>query len=182
MPRVCKKTARKFCELCDWTYEVWVTHKYLFDANPTPKNNIGQSPYFTRRLSTITQEYVLHQIAKLHDPWKQGSSINLTISYIVECGCWGARRPHIDEISSRLDGLHKSIRPARNKILSHNDLHAVITNTPLGSFSEGDDDKYFYALQDLVNEVHERWIGGPYPFNTLAIADVQEFLHLLENA
>ena len=50
----------------------------------------------------------------------------------------------------------------------------------LGGFPEGLDDEYFAALQELVNAVHEKWLGGPYPFNDLAGADVEEFLHVLE--
>ena len=40
---------------CNWAYEVWVTHKCLFDDNPTPEDNIGWHAT-TVRLSTITQE------------------------------------------------------------------------------------------------------------------------------
>ena len=173
------KVAEKFCQLCNWTYEVWVTHKVLFDSNPNPENNIGRSPYFTDRLSIITQEYVLQQIAKLHDPLPRRRPFSLTIGYIVENGHWGEDRPRIDEITSRLNDLYEKIRPARNKILSHNDLGTVLEDAGLDSFSEGDDDRYFEDLQHLVNKVHERWIGGPFPFNRLAKADALEFLKLL---
>ncbi len=57
-----------------------------------------------------------------------------------------------------------------------------MANVPLGSFPPNADDEYFDALQDLVNEVHEKWVGGPCPFNDHAGADVNEFLALLERA
>ena len=79
MDPISKDIALKFCELCNWVYETWVTHKFLFDENKTPADNIGKSPYFTNRLSIITQEYCLQQIAKLHDPAIQGNSSNLTV-------------------------------------------------------------------------------------------------------
>ncbi len=140
-----------FCQLCDWTYQVWITHKCLFDANPTPNNNIGRLPHFTSRLATITQEYALQQIAKLHDPWKQGNATNLTINYFVERGAWGRQKPIVQEIAARLAELHERILPARNKILSHHDLDTAISNTTLGSFSVGDDDSYFASLQELAS-------------------------------
>lgn len=171
--------AKKFCELCDWTYQAWVTHKVLFDSNPNPENSIGRSPYFTDRLAIITQEYALQQIARLHDPWCQRDSVNLTISYIVENGCWGNDKTRIDEIASKLNDLYETIKPARNKILSHNDRDVLLQDAALGSFTEGDDDRYFEDLQCLVNEVHQRWIGGPFPFNDLAKADALEFIDLL---
>ena len=179
--RISKNSAIAFCDLCNWAYEAWITHRCLFDDNQAPETNIGRSPCFTGRLSVITQEYALHQIAKLHDPWKHGKSINLTIGYIVEFGDWGTEERHrIDTICSRLNELHQRIKPARNKILSHNDLETVIGCVALGSFPKGDDDKYFAALQDFANEVHDRWVGGPYPFNDLAKSDVDEFLSILE--
>jgi hypothetical protein len=52
----------------------------------------------------------------------------------------------------------------------------------LGGFPEDLDDEYFSALQELVNAVSEKWLDGPYPFNDLAGADVEEFLHVLERA
>ena len=173
------EVAKKFCELCDWTYEVWVTHKVLFDSNSNPENNIGRSPAFTQRLAIITQEYALQQIAKLHDPWYQLGSVNLTIDYIVENGRWGKDKTRIDEVASKLNDLYEAIKLVRNKILSHNDRDVLLQDSALGSFSEGDDDRYFKDLQCLVNEIHGRWIGGPFPFNDLAKADAFEFLELL---
>jgi hypothetical protein len=180
MDPISKDIARRFCELCNWVYEVWVTHRYLFDENKTPEKNIGKSPYFTNRLSILTQEYCLQQIAKLHDPEIQGNSLNLTVDYMVRFGEWGERAEDIKRIQDRLQGLWERLKPARNKALAHNDLETLMTDAALGSFPQGADEDYFAALQALVNEVHEKWVGGPYPFNDLARADVEEFLALLE--
>jgi hypothetical protein len=159
----------------------WVTHKLLFDGNKIPERSVGKAVEFTNRLSKITQEYCLMQIAKLHDPAIQGNSANLTVDYIIRFGEWGDREEKVQQISRRLRDLWERLRPARNKILAHNDLEALMVDAPLGAFPEGTDDEYIAALQDLVNEVHEKWVGDPYPFNDLAQADVQEFLALLES-
>lgn len=180
MDPISKDAALKFCELCNWVYETWVTHKLLFDENKTPENNIGKSTYFTSRLSIITQEYFLQQIAKLHDPAIQGNSLNLTIDYMLRFGEWGGRADDIKRIHDELLGLWGRLKSARNKALAHNDLETLMADAALGSFPEGADEKYFAALQALANEVHEKWVGGPYPFNDLAQADVREFLTLLE--
>ena len=180
--QISKDIAEKFCSLCGWVHESWVTHKFLFDENRTPENNIGKCKYFTSRLSIITQEYSLQQIAKLHDPAIQGNSRNLTIDYIVRFGEWGERKNEIDRIHDKLLELWNRIKPARHKILAHNDLKTYRADETLGSFPKGADNEYFEALQALVNEVHEKWVGGPYPFNDLAQADVSEFLALLERA
>ena len=182
MNPVSRDIALKFCELCNWTYEVWVTHKRLFDKNKIPESNIGKCVAFTNRLSVITQEYSLQQIAKLHDPARQGNSLNLTIDYMVRFGEWGERRGDIEKIHAKLLNLWKHLRPARNKALAHHDLEMLMADASLGDFPGGMDDEYFDALQALANEVHNKCIGGPYPFNDLAQVDVEEFLALLERA
>ena len=180
MDPISKDVALEFCKLCNWVYETWVTHKLLFDDNKTPENNIGKSPYFTNRLSIITHEYCLQQIAKLHDPAIQGNYLNLTVDYMIRFGEWGGRADVVKRIHDDLLGFWERLKPARNKALAHNDLETLMADTALGSFPKGADNEYFAALQALVNEVHEKWIGGPYPFNDLAKADVQEFLALFE--
>ena len=83
------KVVKLFCDNCNWAYEVWCTHKTLFDNNPN-KDQLMKSDCqkFFSRLSIITQEYVLLQITKLHDPPVMGGNICLTIGYIIEYGGW----------------------------------------------------------------------------------------------
>lgn len=174
--------AKQFCELCNWAYECWVTHKRLFDENVKTETTIARAKYFTSRLSVITQEYSLLQICKLHDPAIQKSAVNITIDYIVRFGDWGADTSEINQHALRLAALFDKLKSARNKVLAHNDIEAIMGAAALGEFPEGLDYEYFAALQELVNLVHEKWLGGPYPFNDLAGADVEEFLHVLEKA
>ena len=99
---------------------------------------------------------------------------------MVRFGEWGGRADDIRRIHDDLLGLWERLKPARNKALAHNDLETLMADTALGSFPEGADEEYFAALQALANEVHEKWVGGPYPFNDLAQNDVREFLGVLE--
>lgn len=181
MYSISQEIALKFCELCNWTYESWITHKHLFDKNDKKKETIGRAIYFTHRLSIITQEYCLLQIAKLHDPAIQNGFVNLTIEYMVKYGDWGIEKGTIESIQEKLSKLWLEIKHARNKVLSHNDLETIISDEAIGSFGESADDEYFEYLQEFVNAVHNRWFGTPYFFNDLAKVDVKEFLLLLEN-
>ena len=181
-PRLSREIAVAFCDQCNWAYEVWVTHKSLFDDNPNRDANISRAHDFIVRLSRITHEYALQQVSKLHDRGEQRGHLNLSIDYVVRFGEWGDKQEQIDAIRTRLEQLHEYIRPARDKILSHNDLETVVGNHTLGDFPKGIDVQYFKALQDLANEVHLRWTGKLYPFYDLAISDVHAFLHLLELA
>jgi len=182
-PVMTRDIALLFCRVCSWAYQAWVTHKYLFDQNDKKTDTLQKAPAFTSRLSTITQEYSLQQIAKLHDPAVQKTDLNVSVDFVVRFGEWGAKEAEIKAIEERLLQLWGHLKPARNKLLAHNDLKALLANEALGGFPEGEDDLYFAALQELVNEVHARWVdGGPYPFDDLAINDVFEFLNVLERS
>lgn len=174
--------AKQFCELCNWAYECWMTHKRLFDKNRRTEANIARAKYFTSRLSVITQEYALLQICKLHDPAVQRGAVNITIDYVVRFGDWGRDSDRINSHVQHMRSLFEKLQSARNKVLAHNDLEAIMESTAFGEFPEGLDDEYFSELQKLVNAVHEKWIGGICPFNDLAGADVEEFLDVLEKA
>ncbi len=182
-PVMNRDIALLFCRVCGWAYEAWVTHKCLIDQNDKQADTLEKAIEFFNRLSPITQEYCLQQIAKLHDPAKQYDNLNVSIDFVVRYGEWEDKKAEIKAIEARLLKLWKHLKPARNKLLAHNDLKALLANEALGRFPEGEDDLYFAALQELVNEVHDRWgDGGPYPFDDLAKADVCEFLHVLEKS
>lgn len=172
--------ALKFCRACEWAYETWVTHKYLFDLNTNTTGILRKAASFSNRLSIITQEYALQQIAKLHDPAVQNNSLNVSIDLVVRFGEWGDREAEIKAITTRLSEFWGHVSTARNKLLAHNDLKTILADESLGGFPEGEDDQYFSALQELVNAVSAKWSDSPvYPFNDLAIADVHEFLNML---
>jgi hypothetical protein len=175
--------ARKFCELCDWAYVSCITHKTLFDNNKDPETNIGKAKEFTSRLSTITSEYSLMQICKLHEPAIQGGSFNLTIDYMLRFGNWGEEETRIKEFVKELSELYKLINPARNKILAHNDLETQMCNSTLGSFPEGLDNRYFEVLNKLANAVSSKWLHSSlYIFNDFAKPDAEEFLEVLNRS
>jgi len=71
----------EFCGICAWAHEAWETHRASFDDNPDAEaiRNVGANDAYLGRLSIITQEYSLQQIAKLHDPAIQQNGVNQTL-------------------------------------------------------------------------------------------------------
>lgn len=169
---------KKFCKMCDWTFQVWQLRKHLFDESPMPQflQDARHGDFF-KRLAEVTQDYWLLQLAKLHDPPVQSGQINLSVDYIVSFGGWDdATREKLQDLRDRMADLAQKIKGARNKILSHNDLATLLDEKPLGSFAPGADELYFRSLQDFVNIVYDRTVGGPYPLDDLVSNDVQCFL------
>jgi AbiU2 len=117
-----------------------------FDENPDLV--IIQEPRyasFFNRLSEITQEYWLHQLAKMHDPAKDKvGNVNLTIDYMLEYGDWDEdTKSKLGELREQMDALSSKIKEERNKRLSHNDLAIIKEAKNLGAFDPGADVAYF---------------------------------------
>ncbi len=168
----------KFCDFCQWAYDVWMTNRTLFDENPKSQElNEGCVGFFAR-LNIITKEYALHQITKLHDPPVMGGNICLTVGYIVEYGGWEKETYDIlKKLQDNMECFSKRIKPARNKILSHNDLKTFISESTHGDFEEGADIKYFEELQKFNNIVCNKILGIDLPFRSSGKEDTEWFLN-----
>src|SRR6185437_8750319 len=129
------------------------------------------------RLSIISQEYGLLQIAKLHDKTDKYGNVNLGIDCLLNSGAWPISvRVHLEALAKGLEGFASQLRQVRNKVLSHHDLRTILAGAPLGEFAKGDDEKYFKTLQEFVNAVHGEVIGGPWPFCNFVVNDVEAFI------
>jgi hypothetical protein len=172
----------EFCKLCDWAFKAWLTHRELFDENPNATQlQASNGAEALSLLSVITQEYALHQIAKLHDPAVVAGNITLGIDYMLKFGGWSSTtQASLSALAHRLNQFAAGLRSARNKVLSHNDLAAIVAGQALGCFTPGEDVKYFEDLQEFANLVHEEVGGGPYPFDGLVKNDVIALLALIK--
>ncbi|HEY0307832.1 MAG TPA: hypothetical protein VGB94_06715 [Acidobacteriaceae bacterium] len=176
----------EFCKLCDWTHEVWLHHRELFDNNPRAEelNKASFTGAEFRRLAIISQEYSILQIAKLHDPAVSFGNITLTIDYMVTYGGWSKTvLDRLRGLQEKLDTFAKPLREARHKILSHNDLAAIVAGNTLGAFPNGEDVKYFETLKEFVNVVHDEVLEGTcLLFDTLVKNDVVAFLAAIKTS
>jgi hypothetical protein len=172
----------QFCGLCGWAYETWLNHLELFDNNPRITELMKSfAAEELIRLSIISHEYSLHQIVKLHDKAVMNGNVSLGIDYVLKYGVWtDPVRSRLVELAKELGDFAFNLHVVRNKILSHNDLATIAAGAPLGMFDNGDDQKYFKALQEFVNTVHDEVIGGPWPFDDLVINDVAAFLAMVK--
>ena len=172
----------EFCKLCDWAHQVWLNHRELFDENPRAdelQKSMGADAL--TRLKTISHEYTLLQIAKLHDRVVVAGEVTLGVDFIVKYGAWNQPvLTKLAELAKQLNHFAESLRTVRNRALSHNDLAAILSGSVLGEFNKGEDIKYFEVLQEFVNIVHEEVIGGPAPFDDLVINDVAAFMAIIK--
>jgi len=174
------RVIEEFCHLCGRAYELWRHHRELFDDNPRHDelNNASFTGPEFRRLSIISQEYAILQIAKLHDKGVSGSNRTLSIDYVFTQGGWSkAVSERLKPLKDKLDRFAKPLQVARNKILAHSDLYTIEKRHTLGAFPEGEEEEYFETLEQFVYVVHAEALRGPCTaFDTLVKNDVVAFL------
>ena len=182
MHAVSASVVGEFCNLCNRAHELWLNHLELFDNNPRSTELMKSiASCELKRLSVISQEYSLLQIIKLHDKAVMNGNTNLGIDYVFTYGGWSdSVRDRLEALKKELDGFASQLHGVRNKILSHYDLQTILAGAPLGMFADGSDKKYFEALQEFVNIVHDQVVGGPYPFCNHVINDIAYFLRTIK--
>ncbi len=183
MTALSKQVVNQFCQLCSWAHEAWATHRTMFDDNPSIESIrlIGHNSAFLDRISIVTQEYALLQIAKLHDPALQANQLNLTLEYVVRYGGWDAvTLTNLEKLKSQLDTLKSQIKPARNKVICHNDLLSLLNPTPLGAFTKDADVQYFNNLEEFVSIVCLQVVGTNFEFAHFAQHDAKNFMECLQ--
>lgn len=174
-----REVVDKFCNLCDWLMQIWQMRKSLFDENPH-KAVLMDARYgrFFYLWQEVLQSSWLHELAKLHDPPKQGSYFNLSIDYMIEYGKWDTpTKNQLQELRSRLSAFAELVRDARNKILSHNDREVLLDSKELGGFKPGEDESYFKTLHQFASLVRKAALDEPFVYDDLVKNDVSSFMN-----
>jgi hypothetical protein len=176
-----KEIVERFCGHVHWLVRVRHIFKVLFeDEQPSCRTLMEQTASsFFADLNRILQEYLLLECAKITDPAATGNHENFTVAYLIENIRWPSDEAILGKLTSLPDdhkGLlqelkslraiarcfRRDIKLARNKLLAHLDMSAVLSSKPLGEFPEGKDEIFFCALQKLCNITHEACFGTIY--------------------
>ena len=179
-----KEIVKKFCDHVHWLVRVRHTFKVLFeDEQPSCQTLMKKTAWsFFVDLNRILHEYLLLECAKITDPpTTTRGDTNFTVDYLVQNICWPSDKAILEKLTSLRDG-HKdkdmlrelkllqriaqrfrgNIKSARNKLLAHLDMSAVLSSKPLGEFPEDNAKTFFCALQKLCNITHEACFGTIY--------------------
>lgn len=159
--------ADAFCNECRSAYENWVTFRIVFADLPSQakladaevlESPIGQC---IDRVYRMCQEAWISQVVRLDDPEAQRNNRNLSIRGFLGADEWTQEeRAKIDGLVERLRALPECLKPARDKIVAHNDLPTRMGNITMGGFPEGMDEDYFYALAELAMMVWYKWCAA----------------------
>ena len=162
-----KDIADGFCNECRSVFENWATYRIVFADLPSQAERSDAAVLETpigqciERVYRMCLEAWISQVVRLDDPGVQHGNQNLSISRLCEANGWtDAERVWIDGLLERLRGLPECLRPARDKIIAHNDLPTRLADIELGGFPEGMDEDYFNALAELATMVWHKWCAA----------------------
>jgi hypothetical protein len=170
---------KEFFKICDWLLQTYQMRTYLFEENHDVDSiRIPRHDQFFYRIQEVFQESWLHQLAKLHDPAVQGGNVNLSLDYIIEFGGWDSEvKSELYSCKDKMAIISKSVKTARNKLLSHNDLKTITEGAGnYGSFALGEDIKYFASLKDFCEIISQSVLGKPFLYDDMVKNDVDAFM------
>jgi len=160
-----KKIVERFCSHVHWLVKVRYTFKVLFeDRQPSCRTLMEKTASsFFADLNRILQEYLLLECAKITDPATTYDDANFTVDFLVQNISWpNDKKKGLESLQADAANFRKHIKRARNKLLAHLDMETVLSESPLGGFTEGEDKKFFDALQKLCNIAHDACFGTIY--------------------
>jgi hypothetical protein len=157
-----KQIIDRFCDRVHWLISIRHTFKVLFeDDQPSCKPLIEKTaPLFFSDLNRILHEYLLLECAKITDNAITLGNENFTVDYLVRNICWPCdTKKELESLRAVTQNFRRFIETARNKRLAHSDLDAYCSEKVLGEFGEGEDRKFFDALERIGNLSHEACFG-----------------------
>jgi hypothetical protein len=176
-----KEMIETFCDQCVKLKIIYNEYVYLYESSKQRLKLFEEVAInFFHDLQGILIEYLILSICKLTDPPHFRNDDNLTVKYILENIAPDVIQSlGLNILSDKIHVFRDYIISARNKIIAHPDKETLLTQKTLGAFPEDEIKKFWDALQEFVNKVHEHYLGGIMPldaFNPKGANDVVEAL------
>jgi len=166
-----------FTNHCIWAYECWKMYLITYEY----KNKIKDKTGIWLRFGPILQEYSFSQVAKINDPDESVGKKNLSLKYIVtHCVKTDNYKDSYKKFREVNAEFVEAVKLVRNKVTSHSDLEVYKSGELVGSFTEGQDEKYFDSLHGIISEGYNQLGFGPFPdWPHFIEDDAKEFMNKL---
>ena len=177
-----RELVEKFCEQCVWTSHIVNQYRLLFEFSEARLTLLDEvAPDFFRSLQRVLIDYIFLQCTRITDPSSIGKSDNLTAEYLVKNIKWPSdEKLRLERLLETLHQFRVQIVEARNKLITHADLVSHERGSALGTFPEGDEQKFFDALQEFADIAHSNIVGGPYAIDTITPGDASDLVRVLK--
>lgn len=137
-------------------------------------------------IQKVLHSHLILEFAKITDPSKSGKYEKCTVSNIINRNANMLEKDiseYLCKLNSKINAFHDYILPARHKLIAHNDRNTRISNTILGEFPEGEDDRLIDALEEIASIMHRACFGDYLlGISPLVQGGVRDLKNALRNA
>lgn len=176
--RVTREDVLTFANCCVLLRSFWVHYQTLFEGSDLRRELLKTTAKtFFGDLNHMLIEHLILEVCKLTDPEGTGEKRNLTVEFLANNTDFAAsakQHSKLTKLVARMHVFRGSILPARNKIISHFDLHAAQGQRSLGGAPTAAWRGFWDDLRDFIMIMHERHFGEPldlYDVGELSDAD-----------
>ena len=168
-----------------WLRQTVNTFNHLFDSGLESERVLRESAgLFFGDLNIMMQEYVILLVCRLTGPAESFGKANLsTQRFTALMRHRGCLTLEIERLDASLTAYGELLKPARNKIIAHNDLEVHVDDIALGAHGEEAMVEFFENLQAYFDAVGNAVGVGPLDFrNTPGPGDAIDLVRKLERA
>jgi len=158
-----RQIVKKFCNYVVQLKSIYRTFKALFEDQEAKKLMEQTAKAFFLDINKILIKYLLLEIAKITDPFANThkKKENFTIENIIQTIDWqkteSDKLAELNKFISDFRNLY--IIPVRHELLAHYDKKVFLSDTVLGAFPQGEDEKLMDALEEMCNVLHKACFG-----------------------
>lgn len=136
------------------------TFRILFEDDNAKKIMEKAGNAFFKDINGILIDYLLLEFTKIADRAKSGKNRNTTLEYIAQSIDWPAKtRKELECLTQKAHAFQKKIKKARDKLLAHYDVSAILKNKKFGDFPLGEDLDFIETLESFCNIAHRETHG-----------------------
>jgi len=153
---------RAFVEFVVYLKSLHWTFGRLFEASDMERLTERTAPDFFGLVNELLAAAFRLECCKITDPAASGRKENFSVAHLVEAIDWpSTTRMRLLSLQQDLEPLRQLLLGARNKLLAHHDLGAVMNEQPLGHFPLGEDTHFLSAMEAMCNVMSESAFGEP---------------------
>lgn len=165
---VTRRDVNKFIDHCVMLRAFWLHYQALFEGSDLKRELLQNTAHkFFHDLNLMLIEHLILQVCKLSDPESTKGKRNLTIQFLLNNADFSASPGDLvkaKKLGSRIEAFRESIKPARNKRISHLDLEAALAPKSLGGASLAAWRRFWRDLQAFVAILSKRYVDAKVPF------------------
>lgn len=170
-----RRDVNKFVDHCVILRAVWQHNKALFETSVLRRELLGTvAPKFFADLNLLLIEHLILQTCRLSDKEGTEKQRNLTTHFLAnnaDLSKTPGDKKRLAQLVRQIARFRKRILPARNKAVSHLDLHAAHRRTSLGGAPVAKWDQFWLDLEEFVAILYKRYVDpkGSFCWNGVAI-------------